>query len=312
MEHIPVLFAPSLELLLANPQLSAGGVIVDATFGGGGHSRGLLEQSPESVRVVALDRDPAARTRARGLLQEFPSRFQLLAGNYAELIRLLQLAGITGIDGLLLDIGLSSFQLEDAERGFSFQSDGPLDMRMDPAAGRPAAELVNRAEARTLARIFRDYGEEPYARAIAREIVARREVAPLRTTRDLAGLIEAMVPTHKRTRRHPATRVFQALRIVVNGELEALEKVLAAGLKILNPGARMVVISYHSLEDRLVKRCFRKAARGCICPPKLPVCTCGRQAAVRILTGRGLRPGPEEIAANPRSRSAVLRAVEAL
>jgi 16S rRNA (cytosine1402-N4)-methyltransferase len=312
MEHIPVLFAPSLELLLANPQLSAGGVIVDATFGGGGHSRGLLEQSPESVRVVALDRDPAARTRARGLLQEFPSRFQLLAGNYAELIRLLQLAGITGIDGLLLDIGLSSFQLEDAERGFSFQSDGPLDMRMDPAVGRPAAELVNRAEARTLARIFRDYGEEPYARAIAREIVARREVAPLQTTRDLAGLIEAMVPAHKRTRRHPATRVFQALRIVVNGELEALEKVLAAGLKILNPGARMVVISYHSLEDRLVKRCFRKAARGCICPPKLPVCTCGRQAAVRILTGRGLRPGPEEIAANPRSRSAVLRAVEAL
>jgi len=312
MEHIPVLFAPSLELLLANPQLSAGGVIVDATFGGGGHSRGLLEQSPESVRVVALDRDPAARTRARGLLQEFPSRFQLLAGNYAELIRLLQLAGITGIDGLLLDIGLSSFQLEDAERGFSFQSDGPLDMRMDPAAGRPAAELVNRAEARTLARIFRDYGEEPYARAIAREIVARREVAPLQTTRDLAGLIEAMVPALKRSRRHPATRVFQALRIVVNGELEALEKVLAAGLKILNPGARMVVISYHSLEDRLVKRCFRKAARGCICPPKLPVCTCGRQAAVRILTGRGLRPGPEEIAANPRSRSAVLRAVEAL
>ena len=312
MEHIPVLFAPSLELLLDNPQLSAGGVIVDATFGGGGHSRGLLEQSPESVRVVALDRDPAARTRARGLLQEFPSRFQLLAGNYAELIRLLQLAGITGIDGLLLDIGLSSFQLEDAERGFSFQSDGPLDMRMDPAAGRPAAELVNRAEARTLARIFRDYGEEPYARAIAREIVARREVAPLQTTRDLAGLIEAMVPAHKRSRRHPATRVFQALRIVVNGELEALEKVLAAGLKILNPGARMVVISYHSLEDRLVKRCFRKAARGCICPPKLPVCTCGRQAAVRILTGRGLRPGPEEIAANPRSRSAVLRAVEAL
>ena len=312
MGHIPVLFAPSLELLLGNPQLETGGVIVDATFGGGGHSRGLLEKSPATVRVVALDRDPAALPRAQSLLQEFPSRFQLLAGNYAELVPLLHSAGIERIDGLLLDIGLSSFQLEERERGFSFQTDGPLDMRMDPTTGRPAADLVNRAEARTLAKIFRDYGEEPYARAIAREIVARRETAPLLSTRDLAGLIEAMVPAHKRTRRHPATRVFQALRIVVNGELEALEKVLQAGLEILNPGGRMVVISYHSLEDRLVKRCFRQAARGCICPPRIPVCTCGRRPRVRILTGRGLRPEAEEVAANPRSRSAVLRAVEAL
>ena len=285
---------------------------MDATFGGGGHTLGLLENSPERVRIVALDRDPEAVSRARGLLEDFPSRFRLLAGNYAELPQLLRAEGIERIDGLLLDIGLSSYQLEDGERGFSFQSDGPLDMRMDPAVGRPAAEIVNQADARTLARIFRDFGEEPYARAIAREIVTRRETAPLLSTRDLAGLVEAMVPPHKRTRRHPATRIFQALRIVVNGELEALEKVLAAGLEILNPGARMVVISYHSLEDRLVKRFFRQAARGCTCPPKIPVCTCGRQAAVRILTGRGRRPDEAEVADNPRSRSAVLRAVEVL
>ncbi len=313
MKHVPVLLAPSLELLLGNPVLqAAGGVLVDATFGGGGHTRSLLEKSPETVRVVALDRDPEALSRSRELQAEFPSRFQLLAGNYAELIRLLQAVGIERIDGLLLDIGLSSYQLEDRRRGFSFQSDGPLDMRMDPNVGRPAAEIVNQAELGTLARIFRDYGEEPYARAIAREIVARRETAPLLSTRDLAGLVEAMVPPHKRGRRHPATRIFQALRIMVNGELEALEKVLAAGLEILNPGARMVVISYHSLEDRLVKRFFRRAARGCVCPPKLPVCTCGRKPSVRILTGRGRRPDEAEITANPRSRSAVMRAVEAL
>jgi 16S rRNA (cytosine1402-N4)-methyltransferase len=312
MEHIPVLLRESVELLLANPRLSPASVLVDATFGGGGHSRRLLEEGLCNFKVVALDQDPAARNRALSLESEFPSRFRLLAGNYAELARLLAVAGVVKIDGLLLDIGLSSFQLAESQRGFSFQSEGPLDMRMNPECGEPASGIVNRADITTLTRIFREYGEEPYAREIARRIVEYRARQPLCTTRDLAGLIEAMVPDHKRsrTRRHPATRVFQALRIFVNDELSALKQVLVAGLERLNPGGRLVVISYHSLEDRLVKQSFRAAARGCVCPPRIPVCVCGRKPRVRILTGRGWRPDAAEIERNPRSRSAVLRAVE--
>ncbi|NPA24726.1 MAG: 16S rRNA (cytosine(1402)-N(4))-methyltransferase RsmH [Deltaproteobacteria bacterium] len=312
MSHIPVLLPESVKLLLEAPSLTTGGVVVDATFGGGGHSRALLQESMEKVTVIAVDRDPAAVSRARSLLSEFPSRFRLLTGNYADLSRLLIGIGIEHIDGLLLDIGLSSFQLEDEERGFSFQSDGPLDMRMDPAVGQPAAEIVNRADVRTLTRIFRNFGEEPYAAAIARRIVKQRQEAPLRTTRELAGLVEKMVPAYKSSRRHPATRIFQALRIVVNDELGALTQVLECGLEQLGPGGRMVVIAYHSLEDRIVKRFFRQAARGCVCPPKVPVCVCGCSPRVKILTGRGQRPTDAEIARNPRSRSAVLRAVEAL
>jgi len=312
MPHIPVLLPESVKLLLEAPSLADGGVVVDATFGGGGHSRALLQEGTEKTTVIAIDRDPAAVSRARSLLSEFPSRFRLLTGNYADLSHLLIGIGIERIDGLLLDIGLSSFQLEDEERGFSFQSDGPLDMRMDPAVGQPAAEIVNRADVRTLTRIFRNFGEEPYAAAIARRIVRQRREAPLRTTRELAVLVEEMVPAHKTFRRHPATRVFQALRIVVNDELGALAKVLERGLEGLNPGGRMVVIAYHSLEDRIVKQFFRQAARGCVCPPKIPVCVCGRRPRVRLLKGRGQRPSDAEIARNPRSRSAVLRAVEVL
>ena len=313
MEHIPVLLKESVDILLAGRRVAGGeGVIVDATFGGGGHSRSLLERSPAGVSVVAIARDPEALLRGESLIFEFASRFRLLAGNFADLSSLLDDAGIKKIDGLLLDIGLSSYQLEEGGRGFSFQSEGPLDMRMDPTKGEPAAMIVNQADRKTLTGIFRDFGEEPYAAAIARKIVESRVQKPLLTTRSLAGLIEEMVPSYKRSRRHPATRIFQALRIFVNDELNALEQVLNAGLERLESGGRMVVISYHSLEDRLVKRIFRQAAKGCVCPPRVPVCGCGQKQKVKILTGRGLRPQNSEIALNPRSRSACLRAVECL
>ncbi|MBN2705682.1 MAG: 16S rRNA (cytosine(1402)-N(4))-methyltransferase RsmH [Deltaproteobacteria bacterium] len=311
MEHTPVLLVESVELLLSGPLLLRGrGLIVDATFGGGGHSRVLLQKSSSAVRVLAFDRDPAAVVRGAALSREYPDRFQLIPGNFADLGRLLDEAGHGLIDGLLLDIGLSSFQLEEAGRGFSFQSDGPLDMRMDPHSGAPAAEVVNQADCRSLAGIFRDFGEEPYAEAIARKIVAVREIRPLRTTRDLASLIEAMVPSYKKSRRHPATRVFQALRIFVNDELGALARGLESGLERLAPGGRMVIISYHSLEDRLVKIFSRRVSRGCVCPPRIPVCVCGGQVRAVILTKSGVRPGNAEVERNPRSRSACLRALE--
>ncbi len=314
MEHIPVLLKESVDILLAGRQIAGGeGVLVDATFGGGGHSRSLLERSSAGVSVVAIDRDPEAILRGEALILEFTSRFKLLAGNFADLSPLLDDAGINKIDGLLLDIGLSSYQLGEGDRGFSFQSEGPLDMRMDPTKGEPAAMIVNQADQKTLTRIFRDFGEEPYAPAIARKIIESRAQNPLLTTRSLAGLIEEMMPVYKRSRRHPATLVFQALRIFVNDELNALERVLNAGLERLECGARMVVISYHSLEDRLVKRIFRQAAKGCVCPPRVPVCGCGQKPRVRILTGRGgVRPQDAAITLNPRSRSACLRAIECL
>jgi 16S rRNA (cytosine1402-N4)-methyltransferase len=271
-----------------------------------------LELGGREVAVVAIDRDPAAIARSTALQQEFAERFKLLSGNFADFDPVLDAAGVGTIDGLLLDIGLSSFQLEEGARGFSFQADGPLDMRMDPVAGRPAAEVVQESDCETLTRIFRDFGEEPYAAAIARKIVAVRSQKPILTTRSLALLISEMVPDYKQSRRHPATRVFQALRIFVNDELGALEKVLRAGLERLNAGGRMVVIAYHSLEDRLVKSFFREMAKGCICPPRVPVCGCGRVSRVKILHRSGLRPQPAEVERNPRSRSACLRAIERL
>jgi len=313
MEHVPVLLQESVEILLGGSCVMAGAaVIVDATFGGGGHTRRLLECGHDKVVVVAIDRDPAAIARSDSLQQDFGERFKLLSGNFSDLDSLLDQAGIGKIDGLLLDIGLSSFQLEEGARGFSFQSDGPLDMRMDPDAGEPAAAIIREADCDTLIRIFRDFGEEPYAVAIARKIVAARVRKPFLTTHSLAQLIADMVPDYKRSRRHPATRVFQALRIVVNDELGALEKVLEAGLERLSQGGRMVVISYHSLEDRLVKCFFRESAKGCICPPGIPVCGCGRISRVKIINRSGLRPQRVEIERNPRSRSACLRAIERL
>jgi len=307
--HLSVLPAEALALLAPH----SGGIYVDGTVGGGGHARLILEASSPDGRLIGLDRDPAALRAAAALLAPFGERVTLCRGSFGDLDNHLGALGVEEVDGILLDLGVSSHQLDTPERGFSFRDDGPLDMRMDPAQQPTAAVLLAQADATELQRIFRDYGEERWAGRIAREVVRTRAAAPLATTRQLAELVCRVVPGGQVPHRiHPATRVFQALRIAVNDELGALRAGLTAALDRLRPGGRLVVISFHSLEDRLVKQGFRAAASSCVCPPRLPVCVCGRQAQVKILTSRGVRAAEAEIAANPRARSAVLRAVERL
>jgi len=250
-----------------------------------------------------------ARLRAR-----YGDRLVLRRANFRELRTVAPEAGFGTVDGLLFDLGLSSFQLADAERGFGIRTGGPLDMRFDPSRGIPASELLATLDARELTALFKRYGEEPQAARIARAIVAARATTPVQTAQDLASLVERVAPGNPRTRRriHPATRVFQALRIAVNAELDALAEGLATAVDLLRPGGRLVVLSYHSLEDRIVKRFFAAERRGCVCPPELPVCVCGRNPRLRLVTRPSLTPTDAEIAANPRARSARLRAAERL
>jgi 16S rRNA (cytosine1402-N4)-methyltransferase len=307
--HVSVMPGEVLELLSPRP----GGIYLDGTVGGGGHAGLILAASAPDGRLIALDQDPAALTAAAEALAPFGQRVTFCRGSFAELDQQLASLGIEQVDGILLDLGVSSHQLDTPERGFSFREDGPLDMRMDPARPMSAADLLAGEDAEELKRIFREYGEERWAGRIAREIVRTRGEKPLTTTRQLAELVCRAVPGgYVPQRIHPATRVFQALRIAVNSELDALQSGLAAALSSLRPGGRLVVISFHSLEDRLVKQGFRAAASTCTCPPRLPVCCCGRKAQVKILTTRGVRPAEAETIANPRARSAVLRAVERL
>ncbi|RMF46160.1 MAG: 16S rRNA (cytosine(1402)-N(4))-methyltransferase RsmH [Deltaproteobacteria bacterium] len=305
--HRPVM--PEQVLQLLRPQ--SGGVYLDGTVGGGGHAALVLEASAPDGRLIGLDRDPEALAAAAERLRPFGERAILVRSAFADFPRVLEGLGIDGLDGMLLDLGVSSHQLDTAGRGFSFRLDGPLDMRMNPGEGESAAELVARLDAGELARVFRDYGEERFARRIARRIVERRDEEPITTTAQLAELVAAVVPASRDSRRiHPATRVFQALRIAVNGELEQVRQGVEAGIRYLKPGGRLAVISFHSLEDRIVKQLFRDAARGCICPPRLPVCQCGREPEVNLLTRKAWRATETEIANNARARSAVLRAVE--
>lgn len=276
------------------------GIVVDATFGGGGHARRLME-SMSGTRLVAIDRDPEARANAVALGVE------ALAGNFGDLAALLETADIHTVDGVLFDFGVSSRQLDDPARGFSFREDGPLDMRMGIDSGPTAAELVNSLPERDLARIIRTLGEEVHAGRIAKAIVAAR---PLTRTRQLADVVAAAVPAGSRRKGHPARKTFQAIRMEVNGELEAIERGLDAALELLAVHGRIVAISYHSLEDRLVKRRFAAAVAGCTCPPGLPVCGCGAKVDFRVLTRKVMRPTEAEVALNPRSRSARLRAIE--
>jgi 16S rRNA (cytosine1402-N4)-methyltransferase len=238
----------------------------------------------------------------------------LRQANFRDLASVAPEAGFGAVDGCLFDLGLSSFQLADTGRGFGFRAGGPLDMRFDTARGIPAAELLATLDAGELAALFRRYGEEPRAGRIARAIVDARSTAPVATAEELAALIEHVVPPNPRQprRTHPATRVFQALRIAVNEELESLEAGLAAAMDLLRPGGRLVVLSYHSLEDRIVKRFFAAERRGCVCPPEVPVCVCGRSPRLRLVTRRSITPSAEEVERNPRSRSARLRAAERL
>ena len=282
--HLPVLAEEVIAMLAPAP----GSLQIDATVGGGGHTERILEAASPDGRLLGLDADGAAIARVGERLARFGDRLVLRQANFRELAAVAPAAGFGAVDGLFFDLGLSSFQLADRDRGFGFRAGGPLDMRFDTSRGVPAAELLATLDAAELTALFRRYGEEPAAWQIAKAIVAARGTAPVRTAEDLASLVERVVPVNPRIRRrtHPATRVFQALRIAVNAELDALEEALAAALDLLRPGGRLVVLSYHSLEDRIVKRFLAAERRGCVCPPELPVCVCGRNPRLRLVLGR--------------------------
>ena len=304
MKHDPVLYKEILEYLEPN---RPDGVLVDATVGLGGHAEGLLEQHPD-VRLVAIDRDPEALERSRARLSRFADRVTFVRGRHESLIDILKQSGIATVSGLLADLGVSSMQLDDAARGFSFRFEGPLDMRMG-SEGASAADLVNTLDEYELARIIRDYGEEPMARRIARAIVEARAEERIESTARLAEVIRSVKkPRFKEI--DPSTLTFQALRIATNEELVELNQFIDEAVSVLEPGARVAIISFHSLEDRIVKRAFRRLEGECTCPPNMPVCGCGAKALVKILTGRPVTASEEEEQRNPRSRSAKLRVAE--
>ena len=310
--HTPVLLRETLEYLDVRP----GGVYIDCTTGLGGHSEAIAERIGPEGRLLCIDQDAEALEFARARLTPFGRRVNFAHGNFRELSAIAEEAGFEAADGVLLDLGVSSMQLESAERGFAFGLEGPLDMRMDPdSGGETAADVVNTWDEASLVNLLRQYGEVQGARRVARGIIQAR---PLQTTWDLAKAVEQVAGgARSRTPIHPATQVFLALRVYVNGELDSLDAVLPQACGLLGFGAtdrshggRLVVIAFHSLEDRRVKQFLRRESADCICPPKLPVCRCGHRASLRVLTPRPLRPDDEEVARNPRARSALLRAAE--
>ncbi len=304
MLHEPVLLQETIEYLRPERE---DGIIVDATVGLGGHAEALLERY-SGVRVVAIDRDPAALERSRERLARFAGRVTFARGRHEQLIDILKQSNTKTISGLLADLGVSSMQLDDASRGFSFRHDAPLDMRMG-SEGTSAADLVNTLDEQELTRILREYGEEPMARRIAGAIGKARVEGPIETTTQLAAIIRSV----KKARPHeidPATLTFQALRIETNEELVGLDRFIDDAVSVLEPGARIGVISFHSLEDRIVKRAFRRLEGECTCPPGMPVCACGAKEIVKVLTSRPVTARDEELDRNPRSRSAKLRVAE--
>jgi 16S rRNA (cytosine1402-N4)-methyltransferase len=307
-EHITVLLAEAVDLLRPRP----GGVYVDGTLGGGGHAELILERSGPDGMLIGLDQDGLAIDRSRERLVRFGQRVILRQENFRDITRVLAGLGISAVDGILLDLGLSWFHVRDLERGFSFLADGPLDMRMDPRNPVTAADLVNTLSRQELMRILREYGEETKAGAIAKAIERSRGRGPITRTVQLAQIVSSVFPSYPPRRIHPATLTFQALRIAVNDEIGALGDGLGQMIAMLRPGGRLAVISFHSLEDRIVKQTFARHAKGCICPPKLPVCSCGKRPDLAVVTRRPLTPSSAEIASNPASRSAKLRVAEKL
>jgi 16S rRNA (cytosine1402-N4)-methyltransferase len=301
-----------LDETLAALAVRTNGTYIDANLGGGGHAEQILEASAPSGRLLGIDADPAAIERTRARLALFGARLQTYQGSNAEIEAAAASAGIASADGILFDLGLSSDQLADTSRGFGIRAGGPLDLRFDTSRGEPASALLARLDASEIARIFKSNGEEPYAARIATAIVARRSVEPIDTSERLASLVASVVPVRfgPPSRIHPATRVFQALRIAVNDELGALETALDGAIGLLAGGGRIVVLTYHSLEDRIVKRAFAAAVRGCICPPRAPACGCGKTPTLRLLHRKPLGAADGEVSSNPRSRSAKLRAAE--
>lgn len=305
--HISVL--PDEVLQALSPR--SGGVYVDGTLGGAGHAGLILTaSSPEGI-LIGFDRDEEAIAVARQRLSVFGDRVRIFHRNFSGIAAALAEIGVEGIDGFVLDLGVSSHQLDRDERGFSFMHDAPLDMRMDRSSGESAADLVNTLSESELYRIISEYGEERWAKRVASFIVRARDERPIETTLELVDVIKGAIPKAKwEERLHPATRTFQALRIAVNEELKSLEEGLEGLLSLLKPGGRGAVISFHSLEDRIVKESFRQAATGCTCPKELPVCVCGRVPRFKLVTRKPITAGETEVAANPRSRSAKLRVVE--
>ena len=304
--HQSVLLMPAVEALAIRPD----GIYLDGTLGGAGHSYEIASRLTTG-RLIGLDRDEVALAAARERLKPFSDRVTLVHSNFQALSAVLDDLGIAKVDGMLFDLGVSSPQLDDKERGFSYMADAPLDMRMDRSEGLTAYDVVNTYDQESLKRILYTYGEERYAPKIAAAIVKRRAEKPIETTLELAEIIRAAMPPQAlREKQHPAKRSFQAIRIAVNDELTAVERMLASAIDRLNPGGRLAVITFHSLEDRLVKSAMQEAAKGCICPKEFPVCVCGRTPKVKILTRHPIVADEAELAENPRARSAKLRVAE--
>jgi 16S rRNA (cytosine1402-N4)-methyltransferase len=305
--HNPVMLSEALDALAPR----SGGRYIDATFGGGGHTIELLRRSEPDGMVLAFDADAAARERADRLAATLaiPARLVFAHANFADLAAVATERGFDQVDGVLFDFGLSSFQLDEPERGFAFRADGPLDMRMNATSGQTAAELLASIDEAELVRILFQYGEEPQARRIARAILRQREIAPIATTSQLADLVERAVGGRRGAKIHPATKTFQAIRIAVNDELESIRQGLLGAVERLAPGGRLVTIAFHSLEDRIAKSFIAEQSKTCTCPPEFPVCTCGATPRLRRI-GRSRKPSAGEIAHNPRARSAVMRVAE--
>ncbi len=308
--HIPVLLHQVLDTLAVESRPD--GLFIDGTLGAGGHTEAILSRA-SGARVLGFDRDPNALALARERLAPFGDRFVGVHASYEEMGKVAPEHGFSAVDGILLDLGISSMQVDQADRGFAFKHDGALDMRFDPSSDAPtAADLINTLAESALADIFYQYGEETDSRRIARAIVQYRTTQPITRTKQLAEVIAGAIPKAHQGKIHPATRSFQALRIAVNDELGAVERVLPIALNLLKPGGRLAVISFHSLEDRIVKQFMKLESTDCICPPKQPICTCGHKASVTLVSRKPISAGDSEIAANPRARSAQLRVAERL
>lgn len=306
-QHVPVMLDEVIENLRVRPH----GIYADGTIGGGGHSSEIAKRLSGEGRLYGFDQDAAAIEAAKKRLEPYADRVTIIRGNYANMTTCLSELGVTSVDGVLLDLGVSSYQLDDAQRGFTYREDAPLDMRMDQRKHLDAREVVNTYSEDELYRIIHDYGEEHFARGIARRIAAVREEHPIETTGELISIIQASIPAKYREKgHHPARRTFQAIRIEVNGELDVLQNSLDGMIDLLGDGGRICVITFHSLEDRIVKEAFRKAENPCTCPPDFPVCICGKKPKGRVVTRKPIVPSAGETEENPRSKSAKLRVFE--
>lgn len=306
--HVSIMVREVLEAL--EPQ--RGGIYVDCTAGGGGHSFEIASRLPEGGRIVCLDRDDEAIEACTKRLEPYSDKFTIVKTNFGGLAAALDLIGVEKIDGIMWDLGVSSHQLDDGDRGFSYSKEAPLDMRMDQTQQKSAYDVVNNYDERELTRIIRDYGEERFAQRIASAIARKRAEKPIETTTELADIVSGAIPAAQRMKeaQNPARRTFQAIRIEVNGELDAIAPSIEAAVERLNPGGRLAVITFHSLEDRIVKETFRKLSSGCTCPPDFPVCVCGNKPKIRLLSRKPIIPAEDEQEANPRSRSSKLRTAE--